>query len=176
MKIKVAEIITDTNIGGAGRLLLCRLNVMNRECFEETVIVPLGSDLEERFRELGINCLTMKCCFDRSFDIRGIFYLYKIFKKINPDIINAHGCLSARIAAYLAKISVKIYTRHCAFDPRFLMKVFPIKNIKKKTVIEFFQFKMIFVKEGWGVIVLAIGNLTIGEDGVEGIREIPLIQ
>ena len=103
MKIKVIEVITDTNIGGAGRLLLCRLGKMNRERFEETVIIPYGSALEENFKELGVRCLTMKCCFDRSFDIRGVFYLYKNFRRISPDIVNAHGCLSARIAAYLAK-------------------------------------------------------------------------
>ena len=132
MKIKVIEVITDTNIGGAGRLLLCRLNEMNRETFEETVIIPYGSALEERFKELKIKCLTVKCCYDRSFDIRGVFCLYKIFKKISPDIVNAHGCLSARIAAFLAKVPTKIYTRHCSFEPHWFMTVFPIKNINRR--------------------------------------------
>ena len=129
MKIKVIEVITDTNIGGAGRLLLCRLRQTDRETFEETVVIPQGSALTQCIDELGINCIPMNCCFDRSFDIRGIFHLYKIFKTHSVDIVNAHGCLSARIAAYLAKVPVKIYTRHCAFKPRFLMTVFPLKNI-----------------------------------------------
>lgn len=131
MKIKVVEVITDTNIGGAGRLLLCRLGEMNRAKFEETVIIPYGSALEERFKELGVRCINMKCCFDRSFDIRGVFYLYKIFRRMSPDIVNAHGCLSARIAAYLAKVSIKIYTRHCAFKPHWFMTGFPLKNINR---------------------------------------------
>ena len=131
MKIKVVEVITDTNIGGAGRLLLCRLKKTDRERFEETVVLPEGSVLTQYINELGIKCISMKCCFDRSFDIKGIFCLYKIFKRSAPDIVNAHGCLSARIAAYLAKVPVKIYTRHCAFKPRFLMTVFPLKNINR---------------------------------------------
>ena len=131
MKIKVVEVITDTNIGGAGRLLLCRLGQTDRDAFEETVVLPCGSALIQGIGELGIDCIPMKCCFDRSFDIRGIFHLYKIFKTHSVDIVNAHGCLSARIAAYLAKVPVKIYTRHCAFKPHFLMTVFPLKNINR---------------------------------------------
>lgn len=131
MKIKVVEVITDTNIGGAGRLLLCRLKQSDRETFEETVVLPQGSALTREVNELGIKCISMKCCYDRSFDIKGIYCLYKIFKRCAPDLVNAHGCLSARIAAYLAKVPVKIYTRHCAFKPRFLMTVFPLKNINR---------------------------------------------
>ena len=50
--IKILHIISDSNIGGAGRYLLTYLSECDREAFDVTVVVPVGSKLEEPVREL----------------------------------------------------------------------------------------------------------------------------
>jgi len=129
VKIRVFEIITDTNIGGAGKVLLTRLRALDKEKFEESVVVPQGSELLDELRELECDIYEMGGCADRSLDPFEIVPLVSFFKENKPDIVNCHGCLSARIAAYLARVPVRIYTRHCAFEPSFLMTHFPMKNI-----------------------------------------------
>ncbi len=129
MKIKVAEIISDTNIGGAGRLLLTRLSVCDRERFDERVVLPENSELTQGFLDLGYTPYHIRYSADKSFDIRAVFELYKYFRASKPDIINAHGCLSARIAAFFARVPIRIFTRHCAFAPSAFMRSFPIRKI-----------------------------------------------
>ena len=56
--MKVIEAISDTNIGGAGRLLLTRLRNSNRGEVETEVILPRGSKLRERFENIGVRLLS----------------------------------------------------------------------------------------------------------------------
>ncbi len=132
MKIKVAEVLSDTNIGGAGRLLLTRFRLSNREKFEQSIILPRGSELEPCFIELGYAPSPMEYCMNRSFDFREILYLRRYFKRLGPDIVNAHGCLSARIAAKLAGVPVCIYTRHCAYNPGAFMRCGVLRKLTKR--------------------------------------------
>ncbi len=127
--MKVVEIISDTNIGGAGRLLLTRLKNSNTGRVDTSVILPEGSRLEERFLNLGVKVYTVDGCRDRSFDIGAIGKLIRILRDISPDIVNCHGALSARIAAAYLGIPVRIYTRHCAYPTPLPLKIFPIKQI-----------------------------------------------
>ena len=127
MKIKVFEVLSDMNVGGAGRLLLTRMALSEKGKFDEQIVIPKGSLLEDEFRSIGYSPIFMSHCKDRSFDIREIINLYKLFKKEGPDIVNAHGCISARIAAFFARIPVRIYTRHCAFRPSNYMTYRPVK-------------------------------------------------
>ena len=115
--IKVVEVLSDTNIGGAGRLLLTRFALSKRNVFEEHIVLPTDSELVSEFKKIGYTPQLFNACKDKSFDLLGIIPLYRYFKNIRPDIVNCHGCLSARIAAMLAKVPVRIYTRHCAFAP-----------------------------------------------------------
>ncbi len=115
MKIKVVEAISDTNIGGAGVLLVNRLKHTDRSVFDTTVVLPKGSRLEERFKDMGVRVIAINGCFDKSWDMRG-FEAYKmIFSRLSPHIVNSHGCLAARVAAKSSGVAVKLYTRHCVF-------------------------------------------------------------
>ena len=49
-------------------------------------------------------------------------------REIRPDIVNSH-CLTARIAAKICSVPVKIHTRHCAFDTPHYRKLFPVKQL-----------------------------------------------
>ena len=113
--IKVIEAISDTNIGGAGMLLLSRLEESDRTCFDTTVILPRGSKLCERLRDMGIKYKEIDGCADSSFDLGAISDLYREIKRISPHILNSHACLSARIAGRLARVPAIIQTRHSSF-------------------------------------------------------------
>ena len=131
LKIKVFEVLSDMNIGGAGRLLLTRFALSDCEKFDQKILLPKGSELEKEFEKIGYSPIQMSGCMDRSFDIRGIIYLYKYFKRKRPDIVNSHGCISARIASAFAGVPVRIYTRHCAYEPRAMFTRLPFKNLIK---------------------------------------------
>ena len=51
--IRVLNIISDTNIGGAGRVILNYLNSTDRDQFETLVAVPRGSLLKAPLEEAG---------------------------------------------------------------------------------------------------------------------------
>ena len=53
-KIKVFHVLTDRNIGGAGRWLLNYLRYYDRGRFEVSVVLPADSLLCEAVRELGV--------------------------------------------------------------------------------------------------------------------------
>lgn len=126
--MKVIEVISDTNVGGAGRLLLTRLSASKDPTIDTTLLLPRTSALVTRARELGIKVSTFRGCEDRSFDIGAIGRLCRIIRSIKPDVINCHGCMSARIAAAVCRVPVRIYTRHCAYPVPRYMRLFPIKQ------------------------------------------------
>ena len=113
--VKVVEIISDTNIGGAGVLLTNRLKHSDRKKIDTSVILPKNSLLVPIIKKMDIDCIELDGCCDRSFDVSSILKTKKIIERLHPDIVNTHGCLSGRVAAYLAHVPVKIYTRHCTY-------------------------------------------------------------
>ena len=125
--MKIAEVISDTNIGGAGRLLVERLEMIRGSDGEIFVLLPRGSELAPRIKETGAKVIEFEGCRDRSLDLRAIFKLRDIIGELRPDVLNAHGAMSARIAAYLAGVPVRIYTRHCTYPVPLVFRTFPIK-------------------------------------------------
>lgn len=127
--IKILNVITDTNIGGAGRILIHYLKNFDREKFDVYVAVPEGSLLIPEIKAVGYDVIETKFGKDESFEIPAVRELYKIIKKLSPDIVHTHSSLSARIAAYLAGVKSRIYTRHCAYDLPKSATTFPKKHI-----------------------------------------------
>lgn len=125
--MRVLEVISDTNIGGAGVLLLSRLRHSDRSRFQTTVLLPSGSALAPRFREIGVPVCFMQGCYDRSADVRQIGALVRTIRKLDPMLINCHGCLSARIAAAIAHVPIRVYTRHCAYPVSKLQRTVPYR-------------------------------------------------
>ncbi len=113
--IKVAEIISDSNIGGAGVLLLNRLRHGNRKIFDTVVILPRGSRLKERFLSIGVRVRELDIQADRSFSLGDIPKLAAVIRHENIQLVNCHASLSSRLAAALVGVPVRIYTRHCVF-------------------------------------------------------------
>ena len=113
---KILHVISDTNIGGAGRLLLGYLNSYNRGEFENTVLLPKNSMLTPRIRALGIPLYELDAQGDKSFDLAAVREIKKYIKILIPDIVHTHGSFSGRIAAKGCKKPI-VFTRHSAFLP-----------------------------------------------------------
>ena len=109
----VVQVLTDTNIGGAGRYLLNYLKYFDRNRFRVTVILPKGSRLASFINTEEVTLIEAPFMADCSYDKRCVAYLRTLFMQIKPDLLHTHACLSARIAGRRAKVPVILATRHC---------------------------------------------------------------
>ncbi len=128
-RIKVIHILSDTNIGGAGTLLVNYLKNFDREKFDIKIILPKDSKLKPRIDALGYEVIELSGNADKSLDFKAIGKLKKIFKKEKPDIVHTHSSMSGKIASFLSGVKTRMYTRHCAYEPQKFMTVFPCKQI-----------------------------------------------
>ncbi len=152
--IKVLNIISDSNIGGAGKCVLNFLKYYDRKKFSVKVIVPRGSLLKPEIEKLKTDVIEVDGITDKSFDLKAVKNLKRIIKRLKPDIVHTHGTMSGRIAAKMCGVKI-IYTRH---------SVFPVsERVKKglghkanKFANEFFSDRIIAVAEA------AKENLTDG--------------
>ena len=156
--IKVLNIISDTNIGGAGRVILNYLKYANRDEFDTFVALPKGSLLIGPLNESGVKVIEVDGIADKSFDKADISKLEKVIKDIKPDIVHTHGSLSGRIAAKKCKVKI-VYTRHSVFPLSWKIKYFPGKLVNK-LVNEYYSDRIIAVSPA------AKDNLTDG--GISG--------
>jgi len=156
--IKALNIISDGNIGGAGRCVLNFLKYYDRKKFAVKVVVPKGSLLKPEIEKLHTKVIEFDGTADKSFDLKTIGKLNKIIKNENPDIVHTHGTLSGRISGRLCGRKV-VYTRHSVFpvSPRIQKGIGRIVN---KYLNEFLSDDIIAVAEA------AKENLTDG--GIDG--------
>lgn len=112
--IKVINVTSDKNIGGAGRCILTFLRNYDREKFSVKVVVPKDSALIPYIEQTGTEYIEADGIADMSYSKEGTKALKEILKKEKPDLIHAHASFSARIAARMLKIPI-VYTRHSVF-------------------------------------------------------------
>lgn len=107
--MKVLHIITDTNIGGAGRYLL---NLLPQPAFRDidVVVACPDGDLGKRLDEKGIRRIPISGK-DVSYSSRLTRELGRVMKQEKPDLVHTHSSLSGRIAAKLRRIPA-VYTKH----------------------------------------------------------------
>lgn len=113
--LKIMHCISDTNFGGAGRVLLNYLQHFDREAFEVTVVLPKGSKLLDYLKSPDYSVVQFDGLYDRSYNKEDIKGLVTLIKELQPDIVHSHGALSARIAAKKCRKKA-VYTRHSVFD------------------------------------------------------------
>jgi len=111
--IRVLHILSDTNIGGAGRLLLNQLKHFDRDKFLIKVVLPKDSLLTTEVENLGYEVIETTHGADKSLDFKAIPEFMRIFKAERPNIVHAHSSLSARIAAKLRRVKARVFTKHC---------------------------------------------------------------
>ena len=114
--LKVMQVSSDTNIGGAGKCILTFLKFYDRTKFNVSVVLPEDSLLKKKCGDLGARVIEINAMKDKSFDVKAVRKLIKVFKAEKPDIVHAHASMSAKIAAKLCGIKV-VYTRHSVFEP-----------------------------------------------------------
>ncbi|MDR0445987.1 MAG: glycosyltransferase [Oscillospiraceae bacterium] len=127
--INVINVITDSNIGGAGLVLVNFMRRSDKTEFCHRVILPEGAQLTPRLRELGIDTLEIPGIDARSFSPGAVRTFHRLFKELRPDIVHTHASLSARVAARLYGRCKTVHTRHCAFDIRRALTVFPLRAL-----------------------------------------------
>ena len=111
---RILNIISDTNIGGAGRVILNYLNYTDRSQFETLVAVPRGSLLKEPLEKAGAKVYEVDGMADRSYHKDDVKLLQTLIRDVKPDLVHTHGALSGRIAAKRCHVPV-VYSRHSAF-------------------------------------------------------------
>ncbi len=126
-KIRVLHIISDTNIGGAGKLIANLEEAINKDKFTFLYILNQGSAAREIFDKE--RTYTIKNSPDRSLGIKAALEVRQIIRDIQPDIIHTHSAFYGKLGAKLAGVtSAKvIYTKHCVFD---IPKIFKFRIIR----------------------------------------------
>lgn len=114
--IKIIQVSTDTNIGGAGKCIITFLKNFDRSKFDVSVVLPPDSLLKPQVGELEIPVYEVGGISDKSFSLSAVSKLRKLFRELKPGIVHTHASMSARIAAKQLGIKV-VYTRHSVFDP-----------------------------------------------------------
>jgi len=112
--IRVLNIISDSNIGGAGRVILNYLRCADRTRFTPMVALPRGSLLIPELEKLDVEIFPVDGLADRSYHKDDVAALTKLLRQVRPDLVHTHGALSGRIAARRCGIPV-VYSRHSAF-------------------------------------------------------------
>ncbi len=127
--MKILHVLSDTNIGGAGILLLNCLRHFNRSEFDIKVVLPRDADLVPRVVSLGYEVIEMKNGRDVSYEKAATKELAEIFKREKPDIVHTHSSFSARIAARKCRVPLIFQTHHCAVMPAKYKTLFPFKQM-----------------------------------------------
>ena len=172
---KVLNIISDTNIGGAGRVLLNYLRYADREQFDTSVAVPRGSLLVPELEKLGAAVYEVDGIADRSYDRGDVKTLRELIRRVDPDIVHAHGALSARIAARREGKTV-IYTRHSAFPVSAKLR-YPPGRWVNKLINEHYADHIIAVSGAAAKNLTDAGisekHITVMMNGVSPVARIP---
>lgn len=127
--IKILNILSDTNIGGAGRLLVNYLHNFDRTKFEGKVVLPKASELKPFIEAEGYEVLETEHGRDKSFDLKAVREIQQYIRAYQPDIVHTHSAFSGKLAAFLCGTPVRFYTRHSAFPQSKKLTTFPGKQI-----------------------------------------------
>jgi len=128
--IRVLNIISDSNVGGAGRVLQQYLRYTDRDRFETMIALPRGSLLKPLLTELGGAVYEVDGLAERSYHPDDVKTLTKLIRTLKPDIVHTHGALSGRIAGRRCG-AVVVYTRHSAFPVPAKLKYPPGRWVNK---------------------------------------------
>ena len=127
--IKVINILSDTNIGGAGRLLVNYLHNFDRAKIDGKVILPKDSQLKPYIEAEGYEVIETEHGRDKSFDMKAMREIQAILRREKSDIVHTHSAFSGKLAAFLCGVPVRFYTRHSAFPQPKKLTTFPGKQI-----------------------------------------------
>lgn len=135
MSIKVAQVVTLSEMGGAQKHVLLLSTELKNKGYDVTIFTSAGGKLIEKAKENGIAVVLvpdMVRDINPSKDIKAVKNLYRLFRDGGFDIVHSHSSkagILARIAAKLAGTRKIIYTAHgFVFNE-------PMSSIKKNVYI-----------------------------------------
>ena len=128
--IRILNIISDTNIGGAGRVILNYLRYADRNKFETLVAIPRGNLLKPLLEEAEVTVYEVDGMADCSYASQDVKALQALIRRVKPDLVHTHGALSGRIAAKRCHVPV-VYSRHSAFPVPAKLKYPPGRWVNK---------------------------------------------
>lgn len=173
--IKVVNVISDTNVGGAGKCIINFCKNYDKKKFEIVVVLPKGSALIDELKNTEAKLIEIDGLKDKSWDMSSLIKLIKVLKNEKPDIVHTHASSTARLAAKFVKDCKVVFTRHSVFPVSEKIKR-GIGRFLYKTSNEILSDRIIAVAEA------AKENLTDGGidseridvilNGVEKINEI----
>ena len=129
--IKILHFISDSNVGGAGKLLCNLIENMDNSKFKTAVALPKASDLIPLLEPLPCEIITLNSEADRSFSSSGFAEAIEIIKKLHPDIVHSHASLSSRLAAVALGIPCRIFTKHSAFPASKVYHIPPVRLVSR---------------------------------------------
>ncbi|BCV25475.1 glycosyltransferase family 4 protein [Gelria sp. Kuro-4] len=103
--------VSDRNVGGAGRYLLNLLPGLAAEGMEVAVACPGGGELEAELKRQGWRPLLLSRG-DVSFSAAAVREVYGFLAGGRYDVVHTHASLAGRVAARLARVPVLVLTRH----------------------------------------------------------------
>lgn len=127
--IRVLHFISDSNIGGAGRLLLHCLRHFDREKLDVAVVLPRGSALVPQIRALDTRVIETDAGRDASHERGAAAVFRRIIREEKPDIVHTHSAFDARLAAWQCGVKSRVYTRHSVFEPSKRLTTFPGRQL-----------------------------------------------
>ena len=164
--MKVIQVVSDSNIGGAGKVVINMLKFFDKEKIDCKVIIPKDSKLKPYIKQLGYDTIEIDGLGEVSFDLKLIKTFIKIFSDEKPDIVHTHASLSARIAAKKLKIKV-VYTRHWLDQGK--------TNFFARLINNYLCDAVVAVSQATGNFVLSTGvaekKINIIHNGIEPIRK-----
>lgn len=174
--MRILQIITDTNIGGAGRLLINYLEHLDYSKFEVYVAVPENSLLIPMIESTGSKIIKTKYGKDKSYELTAVNELIEIIKRIMPDVVHTHASLSGRIAATKCNVKLRVMTKHCAFPNNKLKTIFPLRNILgayNNHYVDVYIATANIVKKQLLEIGCSEKKITIIHNGTEKLKKLP---
>lgn len=118
--IKVLHVLTDSNIGGAGTYVATCLEFCNKDILDQTLVIPKNSLVKNLVQDSNVKIIEADIAPDKSFDLKSIPVIRKIISNGYYDIVHAHGCASARIAA--RGLCKSVFTKHTLSGAGFGLK------------------------------------------------------
>ena len=118
-KIKIVQVVGGLNYGGVEKVILNYFSNMDLSKYELTIISHEKSNEEckKQFEKLGFSVYEVPSKKENFKE--NIKQLYKIIKKIKPDIVHSHLTLSnyaPLFVAWLCNVKIRISHSHLVYD------------------------------------------------------------
>ena len=113
-KIKILQLITELDIGGAEKVLLSFIRKLDRDKYNVMVAYMKGEGkLVEDFREAGVKVFNLK--MRNRADLGAVIRLYRLLKRENIQLLHTHliqADICGFLAGKMAGIPIIISTKH----------------------------------------------------------------